>query len=45
MRLLFVSVFINELVVQVVASKLEGHAQHDNILLVLCKCLHIAVRT
>lgn len=31
-------------VAQVAASKEEGHAQHDDILLVLCKCLHLAVR-
>lgn len=45
MRLLVGSVFINDLVGQVVASKLEGHAEHDNILLVICKCLHLAVRS
>lgn len=31
-------------VAQVAASKEEGHAQHDDILLVLCKCFHLAVR-
>lgn len=31
-------------VAQVAASKEEGHFQHDDILLVLCKCLHLAVR-
>lgn len=31
-------------VTQVAASKEEGHAQHDDILLVLCKCFHLAVR-
>lgn len=35
----------HHLVQQVAASKSEGYAQHDNILLVLCKCLFLAIKS
>ncbi|KAG0600495.1 hypothetical protein M758_11G038800 [Ceratodon purpureus] len=35
----------HHLVQQVAASKSEGYAQHDNILLVLCKCLYLAIKS